>query len=195
MTHEEIIADFHARVERDYRPEVLKHTIPIYKLGVNSNGKDCIQRVKSGIFLHVGSDYFIVTASHHLTDQIKNETQFFLGDVAEGEDPVTVLGVEFYWTESAIRDIGILKIPAEKAERLKQKNECVTMSDIGHDHSQTSVGRRREATPTGAETDPLKSFVRCSRHSQRSTRRRCRCRCRTDAPHSYTFAGVRLSSD
>ena len=121
MTHEGIIADFHARVERDYRPKVLKHTVPYYILDVNSKGEDRVRHDKTGIFLHVGNDYFILTASHSLAKQIKNEFQLFLGDVVAGEDPITCIGVDFNWTESAIRDIAVFKIPAEKAERLKLK--------------------------------------------------------------------------
>jgi hypothetical protein len=96
MSHEQIIDEFHERIGHDYAPKLLKHTVPIYRLAKNSQGEDLLQRDKSGIFLRIGNDYFIVTASHHLHTHIENNSHLFLGDSSVNEDPVTVIGVDFH---------------------------------------------------------------------------------------------------
>jgi hypothetical protein len=124
---------FHERIG-ELVPRLLRHTVPIYRLEVNTGGNDRLLPCKSGVFIHIGNEFFIITASHDLESHLQAGPYLFLGDASADEEPGTVIGTEFHWTEPHSRDIAILRLPTHTVEKLRKKYQYITMEDIAEEH-------------------------------------------------------------
>jgi hypothetical protein len=102
------LQEFLDRVRQTAVPFIERATV----LLVRFNG-DTLKADRSGVFMRVGDDHFVITCSHSLKETIKKEIPLLMA-LPEGETPfVPLTDADFHGTETDSRDIGIVRLSRE----------------------------------------------------------------------------------
>lgn len=125
MLKSDFTTEFLAKIRDQVVPRIVRATLPFYAVQ-----NDEIVRDRSGVFLRVGDEYFILTASHHLEAIVGHNIYLYVGWDEEDKVPVPIPDATFHVTEEDIRDVAVIKLSREAAKKILSSHEPVGLRDI-----------------------------------------------------------------
>jgi|GEM_PF-2778735 len=120
-----LVSDFIRRVQEEVFPWIIDATLPFYAVQ-----NDKIVRDRSGVFLRIGDDYFILTAAHDLKAIVENNIYLYVGWSEEEAVPVPIHDSVFQTSEEELWDIAIIKLSSESAKSIASSSRPISLSQI-----------------------------------------------------------------
>lgn len=87
----DLVSGFLKRVQLELLPRIVRATVPFYAVQKNE-----IKRDRSGIFLRIGEDFFILTASHELKSIVEANIYLYVGWDENDCVPVPIPDARFH---------------------------------------------------------------------------------------------------
>lgn len=120
-----LIKDFLQRVQQEVIPKIVNATLPFYAVQ-----NDQIVRDRSGVFLRIAGDHFILTASHDLKAIVDNNIHLYVGWSEEESAPVPIHDSVFHTSEEDSRDIALIKLTADTAKQVASSSQPISLPTI-----------------------------------------------------------------
>ena len=134
-----------ANVYTQMFPWVEQRTIPFFRLtkdaATNSYENGIVEKDRTGVFLRIGSDHFILTASHELDYIATNNIPLYLspGDKVDNV-PIPLGKDQIALSDEETIDVAAIKLVDETTDKLLQLYSPLSLADVAVD-CQNSNGR------------------------------------------------------
>lgn len=120
-----LVNDFFRSVGEKVLPWIVEATLPFYAVQ-----NDQIVRDRSGVFLRIGDDHFILTAAHDLKAIVENNIHLYVGWSEDEAVPVPIHDAVFHTSEEQSRDVAVIKLSHECAKHVASSSRPISLSQI-----------------------------------------------------------------
>ncbi len=134
------IRAFHSRVMPEIVSWVEQRTIPFFNLRRNpaTNEYETLEKDRSGVFLRIDNDLFILTAAHFIhgggrVDYIDDEIYLCMSWDDEEKIPIPITSDPIALTPADTYDIAVIKLIPETAAKLLKRHKPLTLGEIDRD--------------------------------------------------------------
>jgi hypothetical protein len=125
-------AAFCERVKSEIIPWVQRSTIPFFHLRKDplTNEHGIIGKDRTGVFLRIGDDHFVLTASHGIQGAAASDTFLFMSWDDEEHCCIPLADDQIATTDQATLDVAAIKLSESNAAKLLKRHTPISLLDI-----------------------------------------------------------------
>jgi len=129
------IRAFEARLISEMVPWIERSSIPFFHLRRNpsTNEHEIGDKDRSGVFLRIGDDHFLLTAAHQIAQYPDKQIFMYMSWDDDDKDTIQIPVEKFALTPEDTLDVGAMKLSPELAAKLLKSHTPLTLVDIDQD--------------------------------------------------------------
>jgi hypothetical protein len=133
--------DFCERVKAEIVPWIEQSTISFFHLrkDPSTNNYGIMGKDRTGVFLRIGNDHFVLTASHGMREEYDNGTYLFISWDDEENCCIPLACDQIATSDQTTLDIAAIKLSDANAAKLLKRHKPIALSDIAR-HSLNADG-------------------------------------------------------
>jgi hypothetical protein len=123
---------FTARLRSEIMPWIEQSTIPFFHVRRNmlTNEHEIADKDRSGVFLRIGDDHFLLTAAHLIADYPDEQIYMYMSWDDDDKDSIQIPVEQFSLTPEDSLDVAALKLSQELTSKLLKSHRPLTLADI-----------------------------------------------------------------
>lgn len=125
-------AAFCERVKSEIIPWVERSTIPFFHLRKDplTNEHGIMGKDRTGVFLRIGDDHFLLTASHGIREAVESQTYLFMSWDDEENCCIPLADDQIATTDQATLDVAAIRLSESNAAKLLKRHKPISLLDI-----------------------------------------------------------------
>jgi hypothetical protein len=125
-------AAFCERIRTEIIPWVQRSTIPFFHLRKDptTNEHGIVDKDRTGVFLRIGGDHFVLTASHGIREAVASETYLFMSWDDDEHCFLPLADDQIATTDQATLDVAAIKLSESNSARLLKCHTPISLLDI-----------------------------------------------------------------
>lgn len=125
-------AAFYERMKSEVIPWIERSTIPFFHLRKDplTNEHGIIGKDRTGVLLRIGTDHFVLTASHGIREAIEAETHLFMSWDDDEHCCIPLAGDRIATTDESTVDVAVIKLSDATNVRLLKRHTPISLLDI-----------------------------------------------------------------
>jgi len=134
-------ASFHEKVKIEFIPWIERSTVSFFHMRKDpaTNDYGIMDKDRTGVFLQIGCDHFVVTASHFIQDYVDKGTYLFMSWDDEEHCFIPLASDQIATSDSETLDVAVVKLSHENSEKLRKRHTPITIQNMAR-NSLTSDG-------------------------------------------------------